>query len=60
MADRLAPGDTAPDFTLPDDTGSEVTLSDLRSRIAELEKRREHLIDEMKAKNLDTAGLSLD
>ncbi|NHA67504.1 thioredoxin-dependent thiol peroxidase [Phycicoccus flavus] len=32
MADRLAPGDTAPDFTLPDDTGSEVTLGDLRGR----------------------------
>ena len=30
MGDRLAPGDTAPDFTLPDDTGSEVTLSGLR------------------------------
>ena len=27
---RLAPGDTAPDFTLPDDTGQPVTLSDLR------------------------------
>ena len=32
MADRLAPGDTAPDFTLPDDEGTEVTLSDLRGR----------------------------
>ncbi|WP_299447276.1 thioredoxin-dependent thiol peroxidase [uncultured Phycicoccus sp.] len=32
MADRLAPGDIAPDFTLPDDTGSKVTLSDLRGR----------------------------
>ncbi|GGL28184.1 thioredoxin-dependent thiol peroxidase [Phycicoccus endophyticus] len=32
MSDRLAPGDTAPDFTLPDDTGGEVTLSDLRGR----------------------------
>jgi peroxiredoxin Q/BCP len=30
MSDRLAPGDTAPDFTLTDDTGSQVTLSDLR------------------------------
>lgn len=29
---RLAPGDTAPDFTLPDDTGTEVTLSGLRGR----------------------------
>ena len=27
---RLAPGDTAPDFTLTDDTGAEVSLSDLR------------------------------
>ena len=32
VADRLAPGDTAPDFTLQDDTGDEVTLSDLRGR----------------------------
>ncbi|WP_392545015.1 thioredoxin-dependent thiol peroxidase [Oryzobacter telluris] len=30
MGDRLNPGDSAPDFTLPDDTGSQVTLSDLR------------------------------
>ncbi len=30
MSGRLEPGDTAPDFTLPDDTGSSVTLSDLR------------------------------
>jgi len=29
MTERLSPGDTAPDFTLPTDTGS-VTLSDLR------------------------------
>jgi peroxiredoxin Q/BCP len=27
---RLAPGDEAPDFTLPTDTGEEVRLSDLR------------------------------
>jgi peroxiredoxin Q/BCP len=27
---RLAPGDPAPDFTLNDDTGQEVSLSDLR------------------------------
>jgi thioredoxin-dependent peroxiredoxin len=28
----LAEGDTAPDFTLPDQTGDEVTLSDLRGQ----------------------------
>ena len=27
---RLSPGDIAPDFTLPDDTGQDVSLSDLR------------------------------
>ena len=32
MTDRLAPGDTAPDFTLPTDTGEEVSLSSLRGR----------------------------
>ncbi|HUS62285.1 MAG TPA: redoxin domain-containing protein, partial [Acidimicrobiales bacterium] len=30
--DRLSPGDTAPDFTLPDDRGSEVSLASLRGR----------------------------
>jgi len=30
MTTRLQPGDTAPDFTLPTDTGETVTLSDLR------------------------------
>ena len=30
--DRLSPGDPAPDFTLPDDAGDEVSLSDLRGR----------------------------
>jgi peroxiredoxin Q/BCP len=29
---RLAPGDPAPDFTLPTDTGEEVSLSGLRGR----------------------------
>jgi peroxiredoxin Q/BCP len=29
---RLEPGDVAPDFTLPDDTGAEVSLSSLRGR----------------------------
>ena len=32
MSDRLTPGDVAPDFTLADDQGGEVTLSDLRGR----------------------------
>jgi thioredoxin-dependent peroxiredoxin len=31
-ANRLSPGDTAPDFTLPTDTGEQVSLSDLRGR----------------------------
>ncbi|MDX6278781.1 MAG: thioredoxin-dependent peroxiredoxin [Nocardioidaceae bacterium] len=30
MTDRLQPGDTAPDFTLTNDVGEPVTLSDLR------------------------------
>jgi peroxiredoxin Q/BCP len=30
VTDRLAPGDTAPDFTLTSDTGDAVSLSDLR------------------------------
>lgn len=29
---RLEPGDVAPDFTLPDDTGAQVSLSSLRGR----------------------------
>jgi peroxiredoxin Q/BCP len=32
VADRLQPGDTAPDFTLPDDSGTDVALADLRGR----------------------------
>jgi peroxiredoxin Q/BCP len=32
MADRLTPGDEAPDFTLTSDTGEQVSLSDLRGR----------------------------
>ncbi len=32
MPDRLAVGDPAPDFTLTDDTGREVTLSSLKGR----------------------------
>jgi peroxiredoxin Q/BCP len=31
-AGRLTPGDTAPDFTLPTDTGDDVSLSGLRGR----------------------------
>ena len=32
MTDRLAPGDLAPDFTLPDAEGNEVSLSGLRGK----------------------------
>lgn len=32
MNDRLSPGDLAPDFTLPSDTGELVTLSNLRAQ----------------------------
>ncbi len=34
MAERLSPGDPAPDFTLSDDSGEQVTLSELRGRRA--------------------------
>jgi len=33
MTQRLTVGDPAPDFTLPDDTGSEVTLSNLEGKV---------------------------
>ena len=32
MSERLSPGDTAPDFTLTDDKGDQVSLSDLRGK----------------------------
>jgi thioredoxin-dependent peroxiredoxin len=32
VSERLSPGDTAPDFTLPDDKGGKVSLSDLRDK----------------------------
>ena len=32
MSNRLAPGDSAPDFTLPTDDGGTITLSELRGR----------------------------
>jgi len=32
MTDRLAPGDTAPDFTLTSDTDEQVNLADLRGK----------------------------
>jgi len=38
MTDRLQPGDIAPDFTLSNDTGESVTLSDLRGQAPSLQK----------------------
>jgi peroxiredoxin Q/BCP len=32
MTERLSPGDVAPDFTLPDADGNEITLSSLRGK----------------------------
>ena len=32
MTTRLSPGDVAPDFTLTNDAGDDVTLSELRGR----------------------------
>ena len=32
VGERLTPGDRAPDFTLPDDTGAQVSLSDFRGK----------------------------
>jgi thioredoxin-dependent peroxiredoxin len=32
VTDRLAPGDTAPAFTLPDDAGDQVSLADFRGQ----------------------------
>ena len=32
MAERLNPGDAAPDFTLQDSAGADVSLSDFRGR----------------------------
>jgi thioredoxin-dependent peroxiredoxin len=32
VSERLSPGDTAPDFTLPDDQGNDVSLSSLRGK----------------------------
>ena len=38
MTDRLQPGDIAPDFTLLNDAGKSVTLSDLRDQAPPLQK----------------------
>ena len=54
---------TSPPFSLdapPAYSEKQKQLSDLRARIAELEKNRERLIAEMKAKNFETGSLFLD
>jgi hypothetical protein len=54
---------TSPPFSLnapPAYSEKQKELSDLRNRIGELEDQRQRLIDEMKAKNFDTASLLLD
>ncbi len=61
----LATGAAAgsPPFSLdppPAYSGKQKELSDLRAEIARLESERQSLIDEMKAKNFDTAALIVD
>jgi len=53
----------SPPFSLdapPPYTEREKELSDLRSRIAQVENDRQKMIDEMKAKNFETGSLFLD
>jgi len=64
-AQGLATGSASqsPPFALdppPAYTEKQKVLSDLRSRISEIESQREKLIEEMKAKNFDTGSLFLD
>jgi hypothetical protein len=52
-----------PPFSLdppPAYSGKQKELSDLRAQIAQLEAERQSVIEEMKAKNFDTASLILD
>ncbi|HEY7218298.1 MAG TPA: hypothetical protein VH985_07885 [Candidatus Binatia bacterium] len=54
---------TAPPFSLdppPAYSERQKQLSDLRTRISQVENDRQKLIDEMKAKNFDTGSLFLD
>jgi len=54
---------TSPPFSLdapPPYTEKEKELSDLRTRIAQVENDRQKMIDEMKAKNFETGSLFLD